>query len=59
MNLFVLVYNCACDEDLLIFLFCIGINAALGNMTEDDGSWHMYDTVKGSDWLGIFLFSQN
>jgi len=29
-----------------------GINAALGNMDEDDWRWHMYDTVKGSDWLG-------
>jgi len=29
-----------------------GINAALGNMEEDDWRWHMYDTVKGSDWLG-------
>eukprot|EP00949_MAST-11_sp_MAST-11-sp1_P003362 g3362.t1 len=29
-----------------------GINAALGNATEDDWRWHMYDTVKGSDWLG-------
>ncbi|KAL4882912.1 succinate dehydrogenase flavoprotein subunit [Aspergillus karnatakaensis] len=29
-----------------------GINAALGNMTKDDYRWHMYDTVKGSDWLG-------
>ncbi|ALC41853.1 SdhA [Drosophila busckii] len=29
-----------------------GINAALGNMEEDDWKWHMYDTVKGSDWLG-------
>lgn len=29
-----------------------GINAALGNMTEDDWRWHWYDTVKGSDWLG-------
>lgn len=29
-----------------------GINAALGNMHEDDWKWHMYDTVKGSDWLG-------
>jgi len=29
-----------------------GINAALGNQTEDDWRWHMYDTVKGSDWLG-------
>ena len=29
-----------------------GINAALGNMTEDDWKWHAYDTVKGSDWLG-------
>ncbi|KAH6565177.1 hypothetical protein BASA60_010007 [Batrachochytrium salamandrivorans] len=29
-----------------------GINAALANMTEDDWRWHMYDTVKGSDWLG-------
>lgn len=33
-----------------------GINAALGNMSEDDWRWHMYDTVKGSDWLGIFYF---
>lgn len=32
-----------------------GINAALGNMTEDDWRWHMYDTVKGSDWLGKSL----
>ena len=29
-----------------------GISAALGNMEEDDWRWHMYDTVKGSDWLG-------
>ena len=29
-----------------------GINAALGNMCEDDWKWHFYDTVKGSDWLG-------
>src|SRR5579872_6762833 len=29
-----------------------GINAALGNMSEDDWHWHMYDTVKGSDYLG-------
>jgi succinate dehydrogenase (ubiquinone) flavoprotein subunit len=29
-----------------------GINAALGNMSKDDWRWHMYDTVKGSDWLG-------
>jgi succinate dehydrogenase (ubiquinone) flavoprotein subunit len=29
-----------------------GINAALGNMTEDDWRWHFYDTVKGSDFLG-------
>jgi len=29
-----------------------GINAALGNMEEDNWQWHMYDTVKGSDWLG-------
>ena len=32
-----------------------GINAALGNMSEDDWRWHMYDTVKGSDWLGKLL----
>jgi len=37
-----------------------GINAALGNMTEDDWRWHMYDTVKGSDWLGkLFLLILN
>lgn len=29
-----------------------GINAALGNMEPDNWQWHMYDTVKGSDWLG-------
>ena len=29
-----------------------GISAALGNAGEDDWRWHMYDTVKGSDWLG-------
>ncbi len=29
-----------------------GISAALGNMSEDDWRWHMYDTIKGSDWLG-------
>jgi len=29
-----------------------GINAALGNMEPDNWVWHMYDTVKGSDWLG-------
>ncbi len=29
-----------------------GINAALGNVTPDDWRWHMFDTVRGSDWLG-------
>ena len=29
-----------------------GIAASLGNMGPDDWRWHMYDTVKGSDWLG-------
>jgi succinate dehydrogenase / fumarate reductase flavoprotein subunit len=29
-----------------------GIAASLGNMSEDDWRWHMYDTVKGADWLG-------
>jgi len=29
-----------------------GIGAALGNMEEDNWQWHMYDTVKGADWLG-------
>ena len=29
-----------------------GISAALGNMGDDHWKWHMYDTVKGSDWLG-------
>jgi len=29
-----------------------GMSAALGNMGEDHWKWHMYDTVKGSDWLG-------
>jgi len=29
-----------------------GMSAALGNMGPDDWKWHMYDTIKGSDWLG-------
>ncbi|MBT3307806.1 MAG: FAD-binding protein, partial [Alphaproteobacteria bacterium] len=29
-----------------------GVAASLGNMEEDNWRWHMYDTVKGSDWLG-------
>ena len=29
-----------------------GIGASLGNMCEDNWLWHMYDTIKGSDWLG-------
>jgi succinate dehydrogenase / fumarate reductase flavoprotein subunit len=29
-----------------------GISASLGNMSPDDWRWHMYDTVKGADWLG-------
>src|ERR1700716_2737035 len=29
-----------------------GISAALGNMEKDDWRWHMFDTVRGSDWLG-------
>ena len=29
-----------------------GMSAALGNMGEDNWRWHMYDTIKGSDWLG-------
>ena len=29
-----------------------GIAASLGNNTPDHWQWHMYDTVKGSDWLG-------
>ena len=29
-----------------------GIAASLGNMGPDHWQWHMYDTVKGSDWLG-------
>jgi succinate dehydrogenase / fumarate reductase flavoprotein subunit len=29
-----------------------GMGATLGNMGPDDWRWHMYDTVKGSDWLG-------
>lgn len=41
---------------LVLFILCCGcqggINAALGNMEEDDWKYHMYDTVKGSDWLG-------
>lgn len=40
---------------MVVILAQGGINAALGNMTEDDWRWHMYDTVKGSDWLGQFI----
>ncbi len=29
-----------------------GVSASLGNMSEDHWEWHMYDTIKGSDWLG-------
>ena len=29
-----------------------GVSASLGNSEEDHWHWHMYDTVKGSDWLG-------
>ncbi|MEN9985185.1 MAG: hypothetical protein RI925_687 [Pseudomonadota bacterium] len=29
-----------------------GVAASLGNSEEDHWTWHMYDTVKGSDWLG-------
>ena len=29
-----------------------GIAASLGNMGQDDWRWHMFDTVKGADWLG-------
>jgi succinate dehydrogenase / fumarate reductase flavoprotein subunit len=29
-----------------------GISASLGNMAEDHWEWHMYDTIKGADWLG-------
>jgi succinate dehydrogenase / fumarate reductase flavoprotein subunit len=29
-----------------------GVSASLGNMAEDNWRWHMYDTVKGADWLG-------
>ena len=29
-----------------------GINASLGNAEDDHWTWHFYDTVKGSDWLG-------
>ncbi len=29
-----------------------GISAALGNVEKDDWRWHMFDTVRGSDWLG-------
>lgn len=36
----------------VVLCFQGGINAALGNMEEDNWRWHFYDTVKGSDWLG-------
>lgn len=36
----------------MCFYFQGGINAALGNMEDDNWRWHFYDTVKGSDWLG-------
>lgn len=47
---FVLLERCC----LVKYSSCFqgGINAALGNMEQDDWRWHFYDTVKGSDWLG-------
>ena len=50
--------QCLCFHEIFnLFIyshvFSSGINAALGNMDDgDDWRWHMYDTVKGSDWLG-------
>ncbi|KAB1226308.1 Succinate dehydrogenase [ubiquinone] flavoprotein subunit 1, mitochondrial [Morella rubra] len=45
-------HTVAAQVYVVLNFFMGGINAALGNMTEDDWRWHMYDTVKGSDWLG-------
>ncbi len=57
----------ACERDPDITVACVskvpvtrshtvaaqgGINAALGNRIPDDWRWHMYDTIRGSDWLG-------
>lgn len=62
----ILFFEIKCTTNLLAHLTFIleqflqgGINAALGNMSEDDWRWHMYDTVKGSDWLGILIFRIN
>lgn len=48
------VYVCAMINGPSLPTLCFqgGINAALGNMEPDDWKWHMFDTVKGSDWLG-------
>lgn len=45
---FIAIYQCFLTVNVLQG----GINAALANRTIDDWRWHMYDTVKGSDWLG-------
>ena len=42
----------SCIRYYLLMLLQGGINAALGHMEEDNWKWHMFDTVKGSDWLG-------
>jgi hypothetical protein len=43
--------QCQTIIQLGTLLICL-LTPSLGNMTEDDWRWHMYDTVKGSDWLG-------
>ncbi|KAJ9472134.1 Succinate dehydrogenase flavoprotein subunit 1 [Diplonema papillatum] len=50
-------FNCACITKLFptrshTIAAQGGINAALSNVAQDDWRWHMYDTVKGADWLG-------
>jgi succinate dehydrogenase (ubiquinone) flavoprotein subunit len=40
------------DVDCILSLFTHHHTSFIGNMSKDDWRWHMYDTVKGSDWLG-------
>jgi hypothetical protein len=67
IQIYTVIYLCTtgCSNYLLTIFMQGGIHAALGDMSEDDWRWHMYDTVKGSNWLGrlhyhnfILIFSE-
>ncbi len=52
MNVIISLQSIFYNNCRIILYLQGGINAALGNMEPDDWKWHMFDTVKGSDWLG-------